>query len=90
VKKDKKHHYHFNTKSLTFEKVKITVKEKVKKILSMAAVGIVFATVVLLFAYNFFNSPKEKMLNREIEQYKWIGSILFCRILKTGTIIFTV
>jgi len=69
-KKKKKHHYHFNTKSLTFEKVKVSVKEKFKKILSAAATGVVFATVVLVFAYNFFSSPKERMLQREIEQYK--------------------
>lgn len=87
MKKDKKHHYHFNTKSLTFEKVKITVKEKVKKILSMAAVGIVFATVVLLFAYNFFNSPKEKMLNREIEQYKLQYDILNERMDRVNTVL---
>jgi murein DD-endopeptidase MepM/ murein hydrolase activator NlpD len=87
VKKNRKHQYHFNTKSLTFEKVKITVKEKVKKFLSMAAVGIVFATVVLLFAYNFFNSPKEKMLKREIEQYKLQYDILNERMDKVNTVL---
>ncbi len=70
LKKKKKHQYHFNTKSLTFEKVKVSVKEKFKKILSVVATGGVFAAVVLVFAYNFFSSPKERMLQREIEQYK--------------------
>jgi len=69
-KKGKKHHYHFNTKSLTFEKVKVSIKEKVRKILSIGAAGLVFSTIVMLFAYNFFSSPKEKMLQREIDQYK--------------------
>jgi len=72
----KKHHYHFNTKSLTFEKVRVTVKEKVKRFLSVVAMGTVFSSVVLLLAYNFFNSPKEKMLEREIEQYKLQYEIL--------------
>jgi murein DD-endopeptidase MepM/ murein hydrolase activator NlpD len=66
----KKHHYHFNTKSLSYEKVRVTIKDKLLKLLSIAAAGMVFATVVLLFAYNFFNSPKEKMLKREMENYK--------------------
>ncbi|HPS46164.1 MAG TPA: M23 family metallopeptidase [Bacteroidales bacterium] len=72
----KKHHYHFNTKSLTFEKVRVTVKQKVKRFLSVVAMGAVFSSVVLLLAYNFFNSPKEKMLEREIEQYKLQYEIL--------------
>ena len=72
----KKHYYHFNTKSLTFEKVRVTVKEKVKRFLSVVAMGTVFSSVVLLLAYNFFNSPKEKMLEREIEQYKLQYEIL--------------
>jgi len=53
----------------------------------MAAVGIVFATVVLLFAYNFFNSPKEKMLKREIEQYKLQYDILNERMDKVNTVL---
>jgi len=40
------------------------------------AAGLVFATIVLLFAYNFFNSPKEKMLRREVEQYKMQYTLL--------------
>ena len=76
MKLSKKHHYHFNTKSLTFEKVRVSVKEKIKKVLYIVASGSVFAAVVLLLAYNFFNSPKEKMLKREIEQYKLQYEIL--------------
>ncbi|NTW31693.1 MAG: M23 family metallopeptidase [Bacteroidetes bacterium] len=69
-KKGKKHHYHFNTKSLTFEKVKVSIKDKVSKVLFIGAAGLVFSAIVMLFAYNFFSSPKEKMLQREIDQYK--------------------
>jgi murein DD-endopeptidase MepM/ murein hydrolase activator NlpD len=72
----KKHHYHFNTKSLTFEKVKVSIKEKLKRFLSIAASGMVFAALVLLIAYNFLSSPKEKMLQREIDQYKLQYEIL--------------
>ena len=62
--------YHFNVHSLSIEKVRITFKDRFKKLSSIAAFGMVFAAVVLLIAYNFFNSPKEKILTREIEQYK--------------------
>ena len=69
-KKRKKNQYHFNHKSLTYEKVKVSIKEKFKKFLYAAMSGLVFAVVVLIIAYNFFSSPKERMLEREIEQYK--------------------
>lgn len=40
------------------------------------ATGMVFSAVVLLAAYNFMESPKERMLKREIEQYQLQYSIL--------------
>lgn len=66
----KKINYHFNVHSLSIEKVSVTIKDRLKKIFTVLGFGSVFAAVVLLIAYNFFNSPKEKMLLREIEQYK--------------------
>jgi len=66
----KKINYHFNVHSLSIEKVSVTIKDRLKKIFKVLGFGSVFAAVVLLIAYNFFNSPKEKMLLREIEQYK--------------------
>ena len=68
--------YHFNTKSLKIEKVQITVKQKLTRILYVLASGLVFATAVLVLAYNFIESPKERMLQREIEQYELQYKIL--------------
>jgi len=59
--------YQFNKKSLQFEKVPITLKTRLLRMLSIVAAGSVFAAVVLLLAYNFLDSPKEKMLKRENE-----------------------
>ena len=68
--------YHFNIHSLKIEKVRITLRERLVKLLGVLASGMVFSAVVLFFAYNFFNSPKEKMQLREIEQYKLQYEIL--------------
>jgi murein DD-endopeptidase MepM/ murein hydrolase activator NlpD len=87
MKLKKKHHYHFNTKSLVFEKVKVSVKEKLKKLLSIVTAGSVFAALVLLFAYNFFSSPKERMLKREIEEYKLQYEILNERMARINTVL---
>lgn len=68
--------YHFNHKSLTFEKVTLQWRDRILKLLSYLATGSVFSAVVILVAYNFFDSPKEKAQQREIEQYKLQYKIL--------------
>jgi len=62
--------YRFNTQSFKVEKVKLSLKDKLKRLLYITAAGLVFAAGILLIAYNFFSSPKEKMLEREILQYE--------------------
>lgn len=59
--------YKFNTKSLTYERVKVTFKDRFWKVTSYLATGMVFATITVALAYKFIDSPKEKMLRREIE-----------------------
>lgn len=68
--------YQFNTKSLKIEKVQVSWKERMRRLLSILAFGLVFSTVVIGVAYNFFSSPKERMLQREVEQYKLQYKIL--------------
>ncbi|MBN3035630.1 MAG: M23 family metallopeptidase [Bacteroidales bacterium] len=68
--------YHFNRKSLQFEEVRITLRTRLLKLLSILASGMVFATVVIFLAYTFLDSPKERMLKREIAQYELQFSIL--------------
>ena len=59
--------YRFNHKSLSFEVEEISFRQRIKKILSYAATAIVFAVGCLLIYANFFSSPKEKRLKRELE-----------------------
>ncbi len=59
--------YRFNTKLLTYEKVKVTFRDRFWRFTSYLAIGLVFATGTVLLAYKFIDSPKEKMLKREIE-----------------------
>ncbi len=60
--------YKFNKKSLQFEEVRVTFKTHFFKFLSIIASGMVFAAVVIFLAYSFMDSPKEKMLKRELAQ----------------------
>lgn len=79
-KKKIKARYHFDPKSLSFHKVKNSFKEKIRGILYILAVGVVFASVVIVLAFNFIDSPKEKMLQREISQYELQYKLLNNRI----------
>lgn len=58
--------YYFNTHSLKYEKVVITIQKKLLRALAFLSTAIVFAAIIILIANSFFDSPKEKQLRREI------------------------
>jgi len=62
--------YKFNKKSLTFDRVQTTMRKRLLYFFSHLSTGVVFAAVVLVVAYNFIDSPKEKSQKREIDQMK--------------------
>src|SRR3954470_11512276 len=59
--------YRFNTKSLTYEKVRTTFKERFWRVLSYLATGLVFATITIILSRAFLPSPADKKRAREIE-----------------------
>ncbi len=60
--------YYFNTHSLKYEKVVVNWKKKLLRASGFLATATVFASVIVLIAYNFFDSPKEKQLKRDLEE----------------------
>lgn len=64
----KKINYKFNSKSLSFEKINTPLRKRVWQALSYLATGLVFATLTILLAYKYLDSPKEKQLQREIAE----------------------
>ncbi|TVQ15125.1 MAG: M23 family metallopeptidase [Bacteroidetes bacterium] len=62
--------YQFNTKSLAVEPVRETFWDKAKRFLRIVLAGMVFSVIVLSIGYTFMESPKERMLLREISQFK--------------------
>lgn len=62
--------YKFNTKSLTYEKVRVTFRQRFWQFLSYIATGLVFATITIVLARQFLPSPTEKKGKREIEALK--------------------
>lgn len=60
--------YHFNTHSLKYEKVEVSLKKKLLRLFGWLATAVVFGAMIMVFAYNFFDSPKEKRLKRQLEE----------------------
>jgi len=72
--------YYFDQKTLQYEKVKPTIKNRLLRFSSVLLSGLIFAALVLLIGYNFFSSPKELMQQREIDQYKLQQEIIDARL----------
>ena len=66
----KKAKYVFNNKTLSFEHVRLTARHYFLKVLSYLSTSIVITAVILIIGSYFFDSPKERMLKREIRQYE--------------------
>lgn len=68
--------YKFNKKSLTFDRVHTTFRKRLLYLFSHLSTGVVFAAAVLVLAYNFVDTPKQKAQKREIEMLKLQYQIL--------------
>jgi murein DD-endopeptidase MepM/ murein hydrolase activator NlpD len=60
--------YHFNTSTLKYEKVVVGWKRRLLRITGWLSSAVVFGVVTMVFAYNLFDSPKEKQLRRQLEE----------------------
>lgn len=79
--------YRFDTHSLTYEKVGFSWKKIVLKVLSYLAIGTVFAGIIVLVAFTYFESPKEKMQKREIEWLAYQYDILNKKLEQVQTVL---
>jgi len=79
--------YRFNTKSLTYEKVKLTFREGFLRVLSYLGTGLVFATITIFLAYRFLSSPGEKKQLRETEALQLQYELLNKRMDQVSTVL---
>lgn len=61
-----RHTYKFNPHTLSYEKVKTSFGEKLKKVSFSVAFGLVLGVVLLIVGLHVFDSPKERKLKREM------------------------
>lgn len=62
--------YFYNPHSLDFEKVTTSVRGLVLRVFGFLSASLVAGSFLLLLAYNYIDSPKERILRREIEDYQ--------------------
>ena len=62
--------YHFNPKTLTYEKVKLSFKHLFKRVAWVFASGVAFALVFVWIGFYFIDSPKVKLLEKENNELK--------------------
>lgn len=68
--------YYYNTHTLKYEKVEVSISRKAYRIIGFLAAVAVFSAIVISIAYSYLDSPKEKRLKREISQLELQYDIL--------------
>ena len=79
--------YRFDTHSLTYQKVGFSWKKIALKVLSYLTVGTIFAGIIVLVAFTYFESPKEKMQKREIDWMAYQYDILNKKLEQVQTVL---
>lgn len=60
--------YKYNTKTLSYEQIELTAKDRLFKLVTYTLSGVVFATLFLVVTFFFFDTPEERELKRENEK----------------------
>ena len=66
----KKAKYYYDKKSLSYKRIEKTWKHRLKNISVFMFASAFFGLIMVIAAFNFFDSPKEKMLKRELDKLK--------------------
>lgn len=66
----KKHTYRFNPLTLSYEKVVLTVRDRLKKVSFTILFGLVLGIALFVLGMTLVETPKERHLRREIAQYR--------------------
>ena len=82
-----KERFIYNPKTLTYEKRRRSKLSIIWKVMRFVLTFVVFAAVGVFLAYSFFDSPKERMLKREIAQYEFQVTLMNDRLDQIETVL---
>ena len=60
--------YYYDTKTLSYKQIKLSKFKKIRNLLYFLVGSGITGLAMMLIFFQFFDSPKEKILNREIKQ----------------------
>lgn len=66
----KKTKYFFDPHSLTYEIVHLSWRKIALRVFGFLCASVVFGGLIMIMAYTYLDSPKEKILKEEIDQYR--------------------
>ena len=72
--------YHFNTHSLKYEKVVVSLRRRILRVFGFLSTSLVFASAIVFIAYIYFPSPNEKRLKRQLEESTFQLEVLLQRL----------
>lgn len=70
MKRRQRHTYRFNPHTLKYEKVFVSLRERVRRISFNVLFGVVLGVVLVFVGLQFMEAPKERSMKRELAQYK--------------------
>ena len=70
MSKKQRHTYRFNPHTVRYEKVFVSLKERVRRISFNVLFGVVLGVVIVIVGLQFMDSPKERAMKRELAQYR--------------------
>jgi len=76
----KKVKYYYNTNTLRYEKLVVPLRVKLLRIMGFLAAAIVTALIIVAFAFQFLDSPKEKILRLQYERSQQDLNVINSRI----------
>lgn len=79
--------YHFNPESYTVEKVKYTFRDWLRRSITAIFSGLIFSVLLMVFVFTLFESPKERMMERELQQWELQYQILSDRMEKSEKVL---
>ncbi len=66
----KKAKYYYDKKTLSFKKIEKSFKSRLINFSKFMAASAVFATLIIVLVFHYFDSPKERLLIRELDKMK--------------------
>lgn len=79
--------YFYNPHSLDFEKVGLSVRTIAFRVFGFLSASIVAGSILLLVAYNYIDSPKEKILKRELDNYELQTKLMSAKVEKLNGVV---